>query len=97
MLGNGVIRILYRDDSNDNAIVVTNQCNSNCIMCPDSDVVRNTKENPSIKKILEHIKCIPDDTEHITITGGEVGILKEDFIKVLETCKTYLPNTEFLV
>ena len=76
---------------------MTMQCNSNCIMCPDSDVVRNTKENPSIKKILEHIKCIPDDTEHITITGGEVGILKEDFIKVLETCKTYLPNTEFLV
>ena len=29
MLGNGVIRVLYRDDSDDNAIVVTNQCNSN--------------------------------------------------------------------
>lgn len=97
MIGNGIIRILYRDDSNDNAIVVTNQCNSNCIMCPDSDIVRNTKENPSIKKILEHIECIPDDTEHITITGGEVGILKEDFIKVLEKCKNYLPNTEFLI
>ena len=97
MLGNGIIRILYRDDSNDNAIVVTNQCNSNCIMCPDSDIVRNSKENPNIKKILEHIECIPNDTEHITITGGEVGILKEDFIKILEKCRNYLPDTEFLV
>ena len=97
MLGNGVIRVLYRDDSDDNAIVVTNQCNSNCIMCPDSDAVRNTKENPNIKKILEQIECIPDDTEHITITGGEVGILKGDFIKVLEKCKECLQNTEFLV
>lgn len=97
MLGSGVIRVLYRDDSNDNAIVVTNQCNSNCIMCPDSDFVRNTKENPSIRKILEQIECIPDDTEHITITGGEVGILKENFIIVLEKCKECLPNTGFLV
>lgn len=97
MFDNGIIRVLYRDDSDDNAIVVTNQCNSNCIMCPDSDVVRNTRENPNIKTILEHIECIPDDTEHITITGGEVGILKGDFIKVLEKCKNCLPNTNFLV
>lgn len=97
MRGNGLIRILYRDDSADNAIVVTNQCNSNCIMCPDSNIVRNTKENPSIRKILEQIECTPNDTEHITITGGEVGILKENFIKVLKKCKECLPNTEFLV
>lgn len=97
MLGNGIIRVLYRDDSNDNAIVVTNQCNSNCIMCPDSDAVRNTKENPSIVKILEQIECIPDDTEHMTITGGEVGMLKGDLVKILKKCRDCLPNTDFLV
>ena len=78
MIGNGIIRILYRDDSNDNAIVVTNQCNSNCIMCPDSDIVRNTRENPDIKKLIEQVKYIPNDTKHITITGGEPGLLKEN-------------------
>ena len=35
IINNKSIRVLYRDDSEDNAIVVTNQCNSNCIMCPD--------------------------------------------------------------
>ena len=66
-------------------------------MCPDSDAVRNTKENPDIKKLLEQIRCIPDDTKHITITGGEPGLLKENLLKLLEECKKYLPNTEFLI
>ena len=96
IVNNENIKVLYRDDSEDNAIVVTNQCNSNCIMCPDSDVVRNTKENPDIKKILEQIHCIPDDTKHITITGGEPGILKDNIFKVLSECKKCLPETEFL-
>lgn len=97
IINNKMLRVLYRDDSEDNAIVVTNQCNSNCIMCPDSDAVRNTKENPNIKKLLEQVRCIPDDTKHITITGGEPGLLKEDLLKLLEECKKCLPNTEFLL
>lgn len=97
IINNKMIKVLYRDDSEDNAIVVTNQCNSNCIMCPDSDAVRNTKENPDIKKLLEQVRCIPDDTKHITITGGEPGLLKEDLLELLEECKTCLPNTEFLL
>lgn len=97
IINNKTIRVLYRDDSEDNAIVVTNQCNSNCIMCPDSDMVRNTRENPDIKKLLEQVRCIPDDTKHITITGGEPGLLKENLFKLLEECKIYLPNTEFLL
>lgn len=91
------IRVLYRDDSEDNAIVVTNQCNSNCIMCPDSDIVRNSKENPAIQKLIDQIRAIPDDTKHITITGGEPGLLKNGLITVLKECKENLPNTEFLL
>ena len=70
------IKVLYRDDSDDNAIVVTNQCNSNCIMCPDPDGIRKTRINPDIKKLIQQIRCIPGDTAHITITGGEPGIRK---------------------
>lgn len=91
------IRVLFRDDSEDNAIVVTNQCNSNCIMCPDSDIVRNSKENPAIQKLVDQIRAIPDDTKHITITGGEPGLLKNNLITVLKECKENLPNTEFLL
>lgn len=97
IVNNKDIKVLYRDDSEDNALLVTNQCNSNCIMCPDSDFVRNTKENPDIRKIIKQISCIPDDTKHITITGGEPGLLKENLIEILRKCKECLPETEFLL
>ena len=91
------IRVLYRDDSEDNAILVTNQCNSNCIMCPDPDEIRKTNENADVDKLLQLIKCIPDDTNHLTITGGEPGMLKDDLFLVLNECKKYLNETEFLL
>ena len=97
IVNNKWIRVLYRDDSNDNAIVVTNQCNSNCIMCPDAEIVRNTKDVPYIEKILEQIRCIPNDTNHITITGGEPGMIKENLLRILAECKKYLPDTDFLL
>lgn len=97
IINNVYIKVLYRDDSDDNAIVVTNQCNSNCIMCPDSDIVRMNKENVDINKLIEHVRCIPTDTRYITITGGEPGILKKDLNKLLKECKECLPNTEFLL
>lgn len=91
------IKVLYRDDSEDNAIVVTNQCNSNCIMCPDSDEVRNIRFNPDIQKLLKQVECIPDDTKHLTITGGEPGLLKENLVTLLKKCKECLNDTEFLL
>lgn len=97
IINNKCIRLLYRDDSNDNVIVVTNQCNSNCIMCPDAEVVRNTEDIPYIDKILEQVRCIPNDTNHITITGGEPGMIKENLIRLLDECKKYLPDTDFLL
>ena len=47
------INLVYRSDSEDNALVVTNQCNSNCIMCPDPDAIRNVNYNMD-KKYLYH-------------------------------------------
>lgn len=97
IINNDVIKILYRDDSDDNAILVTNQCNSNCIMCPDSDIVRNTKDSPYIEKLLEQVRYTPTDTKYMTITGGEVGLLKNNLVRLLKECKEYLPDTEFLL
>lgn len=96
-IDNTYIKVLYRDDSDDNFIQVTNQCNSNCIMCPDSNQVRNNNYIPDINKIKRQIQCIPDDTKHICITGGEPGILKYDLIEVFKQCKECLPETNFLL
>lgn len=91
------VRVLYRDDSTDNFIQVTNQCNSNCIMCPDAEEVRNTRQIISTNRLLRIVDCIPNDTEHICITGGEPGMIKYDLIKLLKKCRECLPNTQFLL
>lgn len=91
------IKVLYRDDSDDNAIVVTNQCNSNCIMCPDSNIVRSCRENVSIDKLIEQVRCLPSDVKYLTITGGEPGMLKDDLNCLLKECKEQLVDTEFLL
>lgn len=97
ILNDKYIRVLYRDDSEDNAIVVTNQCNSNCIMCPAPDSIRNSNNNPNIKKLLDLVHCIPNDTKHLTITGGEPGMIKDNLFVLLNECKKYLKETYFLL
>lgn len=96
-LTNDFVHVLYRDDSKDNFILVTNQCNSNCIMCPDSNQVRNNRYIPDIARLKKQVRCIPDDTKSICITGGEPGILKYNLIELLRECKECLPETEFLL
>lgn len=93
----GAYSIVYQNCSSDNVLFITNKCNSNCIMCPDSDASR-CKEMPNRKDFLDRlIDLIPSDTNHLTITGGEPTLLKWDFIDILTQCKNKFPCTEFLM
>ena len=93
----GRIRIAYQDSSEDNVLFITNQCNSNCIMCPDSNAVRK-RISENRKEYLDHlIELIPSDAIHLTITGGEPTLLKWDFIDILKKCQGKFTQTEFLM
>jgi His-Xaa-Ser system radical SAM maturase HxsC len=67
---NGSVNTLYRINSEDNAVFMTNKCNQNCIMC---------SQPPSKNEDIEHlfkinselIGLIPNSVSHIGITGGE--------------------------
>ena len=93
----GIIHYLYNDCTEDTVIFITNKCNSNCIMCPDSD--SNRKHNIGYRKhyLEKLIDLLPSDVNHITITGGEPTLLKWDFIDILSKCKDKFENTEFLL
>lgn len=86
----------YSCDSNDNAILVTNQCNSNCIMCPTPDAVRRKEDHVDIERLLEIVSHFPADAPHITITGGEPFLKKEGVFALLKYLKEQFPLTEFL-
>ena len=79
----GNVYIYYDASSLDNALFITNRCNSNCIMCPTSSIVRKNDPIENIHNLLKISSQIPNDSAHITITGGEPFLLKKDISIIL--------------
>lgn len=91
----GRVRTLFRFQSSYNTILVTERCNSLCVMCSqpprdDPDEIR-TAEN------LRLIELIDSSAREIGITGGEPTLLKADFLRLVEKCRDFLPATSLHV
>lgn len=91
------IYVYYDAESLDNALFITNRCNSNCIMCPTSDAVRRGSGIESIEALLKICSQIPSDAAHITITGGEPFLLKKDIFQMFRYLKENLNEIEYLL
>lgn len=91
----GVIYCLYNSHSGDNAIVFTMQCNSNCVMCPCSENSRKFGALRSGDELIEFMRYLPNNVQHLTLTGGEPTLLKEDFFKVLSFMQNNFGGTHF--
>lgn len=87
----------YDNKSLDNAILVTNRCNSNCIMCPTAEVIRKSNEEYTGKQLVALARHIPSDAAHITITGGEPFLIKKDMFELLQYLKETLPLVSYLL
>ncbi len=87
----GFTNVLYRTESAHNGLFVTERCNNNCLMC--SQPPRNISDEGMVDELCRIIEIIPDQPEHLIISGGEPTLLKDGLIRVLEKLKAYLPNT----
>lgn len=85
------IKVSYRKKANANHFLITENCNSFCIMC--SQPPRNIDDSYLIKEILKTIPLINKDTVEIGITGGEPTLVGDGFFKIIEKLKIHLPNT----
>lgn len=90
-IGTGFTNILYRAESTHNGLFATDRCNSNCLMC--SQPPRNISDVGMADELCRIIEMIPDQPEHLTLSGGEPTLLRDGLIRVLEKLKVYLPNT----
>lgn len=89
----GVINTLYRVNSFQNFLLVTEQCNSNCLMC--SQPPKDREDIPYLFNIQKQlIPLIPKDCLELGITGGEPTLMGNLFFELLELIKSHLPNTE---
>ena len=87
----GFVRTLYRKNSRHNFILMTDQCNSYCLMC--SQPPRLINDFDRIREHFRLIDLIDSGANEIGITGGEPTLFKDDFIRLIEHCKARLPNT----
>ena len=87
----------YDSSSLDNALLVTNRCNSNCIMCPTAESIRRGHEEYNGNQLVALAKYIPDDAAHITITGGEPFLIKKDIFILLDYLKRNLSDVPYLL
>lgn len=91
----GFVRILYRRLSPHNAIFVTDQCNSRCLMC--SQPPKDVDDSHRIWEHLRLVDLIDSSTEHLGMTGGEPTLFGDNFLRLISHCKVRLPRTSLHV
>jgi His-Xaa-Ser system radical SAM maturase HxsC len=89
--GNDRLRSLYRSKSDHNTFLLTEQCNNFCLMC--SQPPKKKEDRWLLDEAFEAIRLIPRSAATIGITGGEPTLYGNDFIKLINHFKSWLPNT----
>jgi len=87
----GWIRALYRRSSHQNTILMTEQCNSYCLMC--SQPPKGVNDAHRMAEHLRLVDLIDPETAELGVTGGEPTLFKDDFIRLLLHIKDRLPRT----
>ncbi|HZS46075.1 MAG TPA: His-Xaa-Ser system radical SAM maturase HxsC [Blastocatellia bacterium] len=85
------LRVLYRRNSMNNCFLLTERCNHYCLMC--SQPPKDIDDSWIVDEVLAAIPLIDRATAEIGFTGGEPTLLGDDLIRILNTAKSYLPNT----
>ncbi|MEA2337929.1 MAG: hypothetical protein QOE82_1936 [Thermoanaerobaculia bacterium] len=88
---NGFVRTLYRRASTSNFILVTEQCNSLCLMC--SQPPKTIDDSDRLAEHLRLIDLIDPSTRELGITGGEPTLFRDGFLALIARCKERLPAT----
>lgn len=89
--GNNRIRSIFRSKSAHNSFLVTEQCNNYCLMC--SQPPKTADDRWLLEETINAIRLIPRSAESIGITGGEPTLYGQDFIRLVQHFKNWLPET----
>lgn len=91
----GAVNMLFRKSGRNNSLLLTERCNSNCVMC--SQPPRERDDSFIVDDLLEAIPLIDSATTEIGFTGGEPTLLHSGFLKLVAACKEHLPRTSLHV
>ena len=89
LMPEGKAILVYRPESNSNALFVTSQCNSNCIMCPQPPLKENAVDLTELA--FQTLKVMDPEIELLGITGGEPTLLDDKLFLLIEMIKKKFP------
>ncbi len=84
-------------ENRNSVLFVTNRCNSNCLMCPDTEYQRRKPSPYSYEELLEQVRAFEPLTENIVITGGEPTLLKQRLPELVRECYRQAPDSRITV
>lgn len=87
----GELWVMYRRASAFNSMLLTERCNSYCLMC--SQPPKSGDDRYLVDAYLEAIPLMSPETRELGITGGEPTLLGDGLLEIIRSCKTYLPDT----
>jgi His-Xaa-Ser system radical SAM maturase HxsC len=87
----GELWVMYRRQSAFNSMLLTEQCNSYCLMC--SQPPKASDDRHLIRAYLDAIPLMAVETRELGITGGEPTLLGERLLEVIRRCRDCLPTT----
>jgi len=90
----GNVSVLYETASPHNALLVTERCNCSCIMCPQPPREQEESLTPLNMRLIDLMRPGP---RVLALTGGEPTLARDDFIALVERCKSRLPDTRLVV
>ena len=93
----GHARITAFAGADDQVLLLTNRCNSNCLMCPDPEGLRRGGEDRPPEWIARYLALLPPATRHLSLTGGEPTLLRDRLFPVLDLCRQHLPDADLLL
>jgi His-Xaa-Ser system radical SAM maturase HxsC len=89
------VRTLYRNSVRFNTILLTEQCNSYCLMC--SQPPKKTDDAWIAEETLRLIPLIDPCAGELCLSGGEPTLLGEGLLKIIRSAESWLPNTSIHV
>ncbi len=89
--GPSTVRAIYCINSRFSNLLLTEQCNSRCLMCSQPPKVED--DSYLVDEALKVIKLINKDAEVLGMTGGEPTLLKDRFFSLIQACRDNLPKT----
>jgi His-Xaa-Ser system radical SAM maturase HxsC len=86
------IRVLWRNQSHQNSILLTERCNHYCLMC--SQPPKTAIDDHLLSQARELIRVLPRDVAEIGFTGGEPTLYGDELVDLLRLVRNLHPEAQ---